>query len=458
MKKITLLVCILIIILVSTPSFARESSWRQNLPQPLTDSDYLPDAVSQTANLVKIGLGRSLFFDKILSGNKNISCASCHHPLLGTTDGLSLPVGEGAHGLGATRNTGEGINAVDERVPRNSPALFNLGAKELRNVFHDGRVAIDSSYESGFLSPAFEELPVGFENVAAVQAIFPITSNTEMAGQHGENSIADAASVGNLLGEDGVWSLVVDRLRQIEGYVELFIEAYPEITSAADISIVHVGNAIAAFEINTWRSDSSRFDRFLRGNRAVMTRQEVRGMKLFYGKAGCHSCHKGVLLTDQEFHVLAIPQIGPGKGHGINGLEDFGRENVTGDINDRYKFRTPSLRNVALTGPWGHDGAYDSLKTIVKHHFDPYSSMENYDKTQVVLPTRQDLNELDFSAYNNLEIRRSVIDHCEIVPIRVSDQYVDDIVSFLYALTDESMINLRKDVPKSVLSGLSVTE
>ena len=71
-----------------------------------------------------------------------------------------------------------------------------------------------------------------------------------------------------------------------------------------------------------------------------------RGMELFYGKAKCATCHSGVLQTDQEFHAIAMPQVGPGKGHGDSGHEDFGRGAVTGDVADRYRFRTPSLRNV----------------------------------------------------------------------------------------------------------------
>ena len=100
-----------------------------------------------------------------------------------TGDGLSLPVGEGALGLGVTRDTGSGDDAVPERVPRNAPPLFNLGAREFTTLFHDGRVEVDPDHGTGFNTPAGDDLPTGLDNVLATQAMFPVTSGTEMAGQ-----------------------------------------------------------------------------------------------------------------------------------------------------------------------------------------------------------------------------------------------------------------------------------
>ena len=91
-----------------------------HLPSPATDADFVP------ASEAKIELGKMLFFDKILSGNRNISCATCHHALTDTGDGLSLSLGEGAAGLGMTRHPGDEVTGVRERVPRNAPHLFNL--------------------------------------------------------------------------------------------------------------------------------------------------------------------------------------------------------------------------------------------------------------------------------------------------------------------------------------------
>jgi cytochrome c peroxidase len=172
-----------------------------NLPAAVTDADYFNNGMPNKDEVV---LGKSLFFDKILSGNQNVACSTCHHALTDTGDGLSLPIGEGGRGLGVTRDTGSGADAVVERVPRNAPPVFNLGAKSFSLMFHDGRVSADASQLSGFSSPAGDSLPVGLDNALAVQAMFPVTSATEMAGQAGENSVADAAAIGDLAGPAGV--------------------------------------------------------------------------------------------------------------------------------------------------------------------------------------------------------------------------------------------------------------
>ena len=192
-------------------------SW---LPEPVTDTDYFDNGAPDTA---KVQLGAQLFFDKILSGNLNISCATCHHSFTATGDGLSLPIGEGGRGLGVTRDTGVGPDAVHERVPRNAPALFNLGAREFTSLFHDGRVQPNAKFPNGIESPAGFDLPEGLDSPLAAQAMFPVTSATEMAGQAGENPVADAAAAGDLAGPNGVWAQLAERLQGVDGYVAQFI-------------------------------------------------------------------------------------------------------------------------------------------------------------------------------------------------------------------------------------------
>ncbi len=231
---------VLVLSTASTTAFARAI-----LPSPVTDRDYYDNGTPPAA---KVKLGKFLFFDKILSGNKNISCASCHHVLTDTGDGLSLPIGEGGKGLGIVRDTGSGRDAVVARVPRNAPPLFNLGAVTMFKLFHDGRVQLDPTQPTGFDTPAKHDLPAGLDNVLAVQALFPVASATEMAGQPGENRIANAVARGDLAGPKGVWQLLAKRLRRIPEYVKLFRKAYPaQIDTRADISYVHAANAIAAF-------------------------------------------------------------------------------------------------------------------------------------------------------------------------------------------------------------------
>ena len=420
------------------------------LPAPLTDEDFHPPVGE-----AKIELGRQLFFDKILSGSFNISCATCHHPFAGTGDGLSLSVGEGARGTGIMRDTGAGIDAIRERVPRNAPALFNLGAHEFEVLFHDGRVAPDRNAPSGFVSPAGAALPPGLDNVLAVQAMFPVTSGTEMAGQPGENPVADAAARDDL---PAVWALLATRLRKVDAYVEQFVLAFDDVDSASDITFVHAANAIAAFEAATWRADNSPFDRFLRGDRLAMNATQKHGMRLFYGRAGCSGCHAGALQTDHSFRAIAMPQVGPGKGDGSGGFEDFGRERVTGQVTDRYRFRVPSLRNVALTAPYGHAGAYNTLEAVVRHHLDPAASLYAFDPAQVVVPSRPDLDERDRYPLDSQSTMAAIAAANELAPARLTQREIRALVAFLHALTDTAMLDLRRDVPASVPSGLSLAD
>jgi cytochrome c peroxidase len=458
--RLSVIACLLLIsnISISAPSHHARRN-KIELPPPADEQDFYP------INQQQQQLGKLLFFDKIISGNKNTSCATCHHPFTGSSDGLSLPIGEGGKGLSVTRDTGSDGDEVHERVPRNSPHLFNLGAKQFDTMFHDGRIQIDSSQPSGFLNPAGDNLPNGILTTpVAVQAMFPVTSPTEMAGQTGENPVADAAAVDNLAGGNGVWPLLAQRLQAIPEYVELFINAFDDIESKEDITFAHAGQAIGTFEVATWRCDNSRFDQFLGGNKAALSKQERKGMKLFYGrkKANCAECHSGTFQTDQQFHAIAMPQIGPGKGDNqlgyTDGLDDFGRERVTGDPADRFKFRTPTLRMVAHTGPWGHAGAYNDLEQVVRHHLDAITALNQYDQTQAVLPSRDDLDQQDFIVQNDQVRLDAIAAASEIKPINLNDSQVQAIVAFLHSLTDNSCVDMRNQIPTSVPSGLSIAD
>ncbi len=462
------------------------------LPAPVFDTDFYANDRHPPA---KVELGRLLFFDKILSGNRNISCASCHHPRLAGTDRVALPLGEGPKGLGPERRAGSGYGeGVHGRVPRNSPALFNVGAREFRRMFHDGRVEIDvhGHYESGFISPARWKLPTGLDNVLAAQALFPPTSPEEMAGQKGENPIADARSLNKVAGPTGVWSLLEARLKANGGYVRLFQAAYPDrVEGADDVTIVLAANAIAAFQTKAFRADDSAFDQFLRTGTGLAPDAQ-KGLALFYGKARCATCHSGKFQSDHEFHAIAMPQIGPGKGDGTDGaywretglkafLEDFGRGRVTARSEDNYKFRTPSLRNVALTGPWGHAGAYRTLEDVVRHHLDPVASLHRYEPPQdlllpigLVIETRANGPQLidrildgqrlqgflarDQFVMRNDALRGRIAAANELRPIALSDDEVSALIAFLHALTDPASQDLTHLVPDRVPSGLPVAD
>ena len=443
----------LLVFLLPLTVAARQGSHSGQRPAPVTDEDFYDSGHPPEARVL---LGKNLFFDKILSGNLNISCATCHHPLADTGDGLSLPVGEGGSGLGVTRDTGGLVTPVPERVPRNAPPVFNLGASHFSVMFHDGRIEIDHSQASGFASPAGADLPPGLDNVLAVQAMFPVTSGAEMAGQLGENDQANAAHFGDLV---GVWEIIADKLRDEAAYLPLFIDAYPDdITHAGDITYVHAANAIAAFEASAWRFDNSPYDRYLRNDNHAMSPEAMRGLRVFNGKGGCVGCHSGAFQTDNGFHAIAMPQIGPGKGDGIDGLDDFGREQVSQNPADRYRFRTPTLRNISLTAPYGHSGAYDTLEAVVLHHLDPVSALRDYDHNQVTMPSRPDLDAHDFSLMSDPSRRNAIAAASELEPVHLSERELSDLVAFLRALTDPDAVDLRKDTPGSVPSGIPLAD
>lgn len=412
------------------------------------DADYYPPASDE-----KVRLGQLLFFDKILSGNRNISCATCHHPMAGTGDGLSLPVGEGGRGIGVMRVAP--VRTILQRVPRNAPHIFNIGAMEFTAMFADGRIEVDPTQPSGFRTPAGDDLPMGLENVVAAQAMFPVTNPIEMAGQPGENR--QGRLVDNL---PALWNFIARKLRRNEEYVELFKAAFPDkIFSAGDITFVDAANAIAAFEIAVGRYDNSPFDKFLRGDQSALTDNQKAGMDLFYGDAGCGGfCHSGKFQTNHRYFSIAMPQIGPGVGDGIGGVEDFGRERVTGNEGDRYRFRVPSLRNISVTAPYGHAGAYDTLESVVEHYNDRVGSLMSYDPAEAVLPANRNLDPLDFVAMSNQEILAAIAASTRATELELTDTQKRQLVEFMGALTDPGVYDMRWQVPDSVPSGLPVRD
>jgi cytochrome c peroxidase len=416
------------------------------LPLPLNDSDYR----SVDENEAK--LGQLLFYDPILSGNKEVACATCHHPSLGTGDGLSLSLGDGGKGLGNKRIV-DYENLPEQRVPRNAQPLFNLGAKQFKTLFHDGRVQVDLSRPSGLRTPLEEEMVEGFSSIISAQTMFPVLSADEMAGHYSENEISEAVRRGTLTGEGGAWDLISKRVGSVPAYSDFFIDIYDHIEVAKDIKFTDISNAVAAFMEFEWRSDTSPFDDFLQGKINLNTSQE-NGMELFYGKANCSSCHAGALFTDHQFHATGQPQVGPGKAARFQShSRDLGRFRVTGNIKDKYAFRTPSLRNVELTGPWGHAGAYNELEAFLGAHIDPYLALSNYDKSNVTL-TKYDTN--DWKIMDDASEVKAIADAISIKPVIISEGEVTDLLAFLGTLTDTKAQKGRLGIPETVPSGLKI--
>ena len=417
------------------------------MPAPVTDADYLP------VNEAEARLGQLLFYDPILSGNRNISCATCHHPRFATSDGLSLGLGEGGIGLGPDRRA-DPANLPEQRIPRNAPALFNLGAREFTVLFHDGRIEADSTRPSGLRTPLEDEMVMGFASILSAQTMFPVLSPDEMAGHYQENDVAKAVRSGRITGAGGAWDIISERVAAIATYREMFAAVYPEIAAGREIGFTDISNAIAAFVEFEWRADNSAFDRMLRGE-STLAPEAAAGMALFYGDAGCARCHSGPFQTDHDFHAMGEPQLGPGKAERFEShSRDTGRMRVTNRAEDAYAFRTPSLRNVTRTGPWGHAGAWSDMRAFLSHHADPAAGLDGHDRDQAVLPvldgTKPDWVILDTAD----EV--AAIEAAALKGHALTDEDIGALIAFLDALTDEGAITGRLGVPDTVPSGLPI--
>ena len=393
-----------------------------------------------------------LFYDKILSGNRNISCGTCHHHDHAGGDGLSLGFGEGGEGVGPMRTSGSGADRIAKRIPRNAPALWNLGHRSVTTLFHDGRLAVSDLYGNGFNSPAEEWLPQGLNNILAAQALFPMTSQFEMAGNPRENEIAGAVHDRT----DAAWPILAKRVRIIPEYAAHFVEAFDDVENPEDVSIVHVANALAAFIGTEWQSHDSPYDDWMASGTPLPAQAEL-GRQLFFGKAGCSSCHNGPLLTDHDFHAMGLPAFGPGRTRRFDPMpRDVGRMGKTDALEDAYRFRTPSLRNVALTAPYGHNGAYPTLADMIRHMADPVTARSAWIPTMARLPAAPWLEASDFVIRaDRLEMARQTR-MLDAEPVILTDEEVAQIEAFLHALTGRTALTRPLGRPDRVPSGLPV--
>ena len=234
-------------------------------------------------------------------------------------------------------------------------------------VFHDGRLEISDIYQNGFNLPAEEWLPKGLNTVISAQAIFSLVAQFEMAGNPKENEIAGA--VHDRI--DMAWPILAKRVRTIPEYGEMFVKAFEHIEHPAQVSIVEVVKALGDFINSDWQSHDSAYDELSTQGTPLPAPAE-RGRELFFGTAACATCHNGPLLSDQNFYALGLPAFGPGCTRRFDpSARDVVRMDESDNIEEAYRFKTPRLRNVALTGPYGHNGAYPDLEGI-RHHLAPF--------------------------------------------------------------------------------------
>lgn len=269
----------------------------------------------------KVALGRLLFWDPILSGRRDVSCATCHHPDFGYAEPLDLSIGTGGVGLGATRTFAPG-HAV-RLVKRNSLTILNA-------AFNG--ISATSDYDPA-TAPMFWDSRV---NSLEAQALEPIKALEEMRG--------DAYA------EDHAVAEVVARLAANAEYRTLFARAFGRRNA---VSADNLGRAMAAFQRSLVATNAP-FDRYMRGDATAMTPEQVRGMNRFQS-TGCINCHNGPMFSDFKTHVLAVPDNGklPASDTGLDGT---------------YAFRTASLRNLAYTAPYMHNGVFDDLDDVVNFY------------------------------------------------------------------------------------------
>jgi len=139
-------------------------------------------------------------------------------------------------------------------------------------------------------------------------------------------------------------------------------------------------------------------------------------------------------------HAICAPQIGRGKGDGFEGTNDFGRARETDDRNERFSFRTPTLSNVSVTGPYLHSGAYDNLADVVRLHLDPQAAIERFDPSSVPLAAAEDFERNTQEMRDFLEVSGKPIESFR-APFEYTDAQVDDLVAFLETLTDPCVLD-----------------
>lgn len=335
----------------------------------------LPEAEVNTSS-PSVELGRLLFWDPILSGDMDTACASCHLPEFGYTDGRERSAGTSGQGTGPNRIPGQ----IGE-VARNSQTVLNTvwnGINEF-GVF-------DTDTAPMFWDSRTQSL--------ASQAIEPIHSREEMRGDSFSDNEIDAE--------------VVSRISALSEYQSLFEQVF----GPDSINIDNVGQALADFQ-STLVANNSPFDRWMRGDSAAMNQEQLNGMAEF-ADTGCAECHSGPMFSDYEVHVLGVPE--------ADGLT----EPDSGD--GTFAFRTPTLRQLAFTGPYFHGGQESDLDDVI----DFYDNPNNSDNPNV--PTNQ--LDPDFRALPNINNNRR-----------------NAIEAFLGALNDASFDRSR---PTSVPSGLPV--
>lgn len=271
----------------------------------------------------KIELGRLLFFDPILSGDRDVACATCHHPDHGYAEFRDISIGVNGQGFGSKRTF---------RQPNEIP-FVKRNAHTILNTAYNG-IQIGRKYDP-------EEAPMFWDNRTKsleLQALEPIQALEEMRGlEHTKDVIIEE---------------IVDRLAAIPEYKERFSSVFGH---DDPMTATNLGKAIAAFE-RTLVTNNSRFDRYLRGEENAISLSEKGGYELFK-KVGCANCHNGPMFSDFKMHVLGVPE------NPHLTVPDSG-------FQSQFAFRTPTLRNLRFTAPYMHNGTLKDLQSVLEFYED----------------------------------------------------------------------------------------
>ena len=372
-------------------------------------------------NETRAELGQLLFFDPILSGEKDTACGTCHIPKFGMADGRQLGAGTSGVGFGPDRVLGFSKVTGDTVIAeaRHTMTIFNVGL---------------NGDETGQPSAKGFMLWDGKDRGLEAQALRPIIIRVELRGDQFKREYAVDS--------------VLTRLRDIPEYVQRFRAAFPLQADSVDHQMIRancfwdttplqsvitrstLGAALAAFERELVTRNSP-YDHYVAGEDGALTEEEKAGLVLFHTKAKCTACHSGPLFTDSSFRVQGVEQIGPGQGLSStqtgtprpSGM-DRGRFITSGNLSELFAFRTVSLRQIGETAPYMHDGAIETLAEVI----------EFYDRGG--------------GDESSIDVER--LDE-ELVPLGLTNQEKGQLEAFLLALTDQT-IEVR--VPESVPSGL----
>jgi len=314
-------------------------------------------------------LGRYLFFDKSLSGNGSMSCASCHQPEKAFTDGRRVAVG----------STGQAHS-------RNTPTLLNVAYM----------------HPLTWSSPLIQELEK--------QILIPLFSDAPLE-----------------MGVSGNERVILATLQAQELYQELFEAAFPGQVEA--IEFHNIVLAIASF-VRSIVSFNTDFDRYAYGgDDAALSASQLRGLNLFMSeKLECHHCHGGINFSQSSTHALGNSFDKPFHNTGLYNLQgtgdypsiDRGLFDVTGLPRDMGRFKAPSLRNVALTAPYMHDGSVESLREVI----------------EIYAEGGRNVKFGEYAGDGRANPHKSIF----VRPLNLLESDIDDLVEFLHALTDENVL------------------